>query len=99
MVGQAEDRQAHSKKIRGVMGEKEGVVGPKEVQNLARKFHQISRLENSLLGLILCPPGSLGGSPFHSAALQVLWSQGWDYLSPRVPQNGPTASARHPLTC
>ena len=53
------------------MGEKEGVMGPKEVQNLARKFHQISRLGNSLLGVILCPPGSLGGSPFHSAALKV----------------------------
>ena len=85
----------------GGLGEKEGVVGPKEVQNLARKFHQVSRLENSCLGLILCPPGSLGGSPFHSAtaALQVLWAQGWDHLSPRVPQNGPTASARCHLTC
>ena len=49
------------------MGEKEGVVGPKEVQNLARKFHQISRLENSLLGLILCPPGPQGWQcHFHS---------------------------------
>lgn len=54
------------------MGEKEGVMGPKEVQNLARKFHQGTRLEISLLGVILCPPGSLGGSPFHSAALKVL---------------------------
>lgn len=29
------------------MGEKVKVVSPEEVQTLARKFHQISRLENS----------------------------------------------------
>ena len=51
------------------MGEKVKVVSPEEVQTLARKFHQISRLENSAPWLLDALPSRLTGWRFPSTVL------------------------------